>query len=143
MDGGRDALKLFTDRGFTAIINDDLIGYAFAITNLMVAAISMGAGAGVAYVSMPSNPDRGAIAALAGVLSLCVGFFSASIMTSILASATRTVFVCWAMNPGALLNTHPHTLNNLAAAWAEFQPQVWTSSGYAQQVIILKSGGPV
>ena len=40
-EGGRDALKLFTDRGWTLIINDDLIGYALAITDLMVAAISM------------------------------------------------------------------------------------------------------
>ena len=26
VEGGRDALKLFVNRGFTAIINDDLIG---------------------------------------------------------------------------------------------------------------------
>ena len=105
----------------------------------MVGAVSMGAGAAIVYISMPNNADRGAIAALAGVLSLFVGFFAASIMTSILASATRTVFVCWAMNPAALASTHPATLQSLARAWEEFQPQVWVSSGYASQIVIIKT----
>ena len=43
-DGGRDTLTLFGNRGWSLIVNDDLVGIALAISNLMV---SRGAWVGV------------------------------------------------------------------------------------------------
>jgi hypothetical protein len=96
---------------------------------------------------------------------------SSAVMTSVLASATRTVFVCFAMNPMALQQVrppgcapghkdrlvrrharprwpastprrsrrpqnHPKNLNELASAWAIAHPQVWSSCGYAQALVL-------
>lgn len=88
-------------------------------------------GAGLVYIAMASNPNRTLIAALAAVFSFVIGYSMSAIMNSVLVSATRTVFVCFALNPAALATTHPQNLATLAAAWASFHPAVWQSCGYA------------
>lgn len=80
---------------------------------------------------MASNPNRTLIAALAAVFSFVIGFSMSAVMNSVLVSATRTVFVCFALNPAALASTHPQHLATLASAWASFHPTVWASCGYA------------
>ena len=135
-DGGRDALKLFTNRGWSLVVNDDLVGIALGITNLMVAGISAAIAAGTCF-TLASSSDRALVAALAAIISFVMGFMASAIMTSILASATRTVFVAFAMNPLALQATHPKNLNQLASAWAIAHPDIWSSCGYASAIVIV------
>ena len=72
------------------------------------------------------------VAGMAAFFSFLCALGMAGVMTSIITAAVRTVFVCFATNPGALASTHPAHLSKLAAAWAKFHPVVWASSGYAQ-----------
>jgi hypothetical protein len=67
-----------------------------------VAVLAALVAAGMAYVSSPLNPHRSEVAGLAAVFAFVMGVMASAVMTSILTSATRTVFVCWAMNPLAL-----------------------------------------
>lgn len=128
---GREAFELFKNRGWSAIINDNLVSDALAISCLMVASASAVTGAGVTYLAMPSSTNRSAIAALAAFFCFLVGYAMASIMTGVIASSVRTVFFCFAYNPSALATTHPEHLANLANAWNKYHPQVFSSCGYA------------
>ncbi len=49
-----------------------------------------------------------------------------------ISTATRAVFVAWALAPGALQGTHPEHLQALAAAWHEAHPELFESCGYAR-----------
>ena len=60
-------------------------------------------------------------------------------MNGVLVSATRSVFVLFALAPGALAQNRPGNMQSLAAAWNAMHPTVWVSCGYA--VIYSGSGG--
>lgn len=132
LQAGKDVRTLFNNRGWTAVINDDLTGNALSIASLGIGALSAVAGGGVAYVLLGSNPDRKTIAAIAAALSFFVGMGMASIITSVLGTAVRTVFVCFALNPAALATTHPEHLTNLVHAWQQFHPDAFAQCGYSR-----------
>jgi hypothetical protein len=139
--GGRDAWDLFKSRGWTAVINDDLTGDALRIAAFMVAAAGAVVGAGVTYVAMPTSPIRKDTAAVAAALCFVVSYGMATVMVGVLGSAVRTVFVCFAMNPGALSQTHPGHLQRLVAAWNAFHPATFADCGYAASYGGVPGGG--
>jgi hypothetical protein len=139
--GGRDAWDLFKSRGWTAVINDDLTGDALRIAAFMVAAAGAVVGAGVTYVAMPTSPIRKDTAAVAAALCFVVSYGMATVMVGVLGSAVRTVFVCFAMNPGALAQTHPGHLQRLVAAWNAFHPATFADCGYAASYGGVPGGG--
>jgi hypothetical protein len=52
---GQSAWRLFQERGWTAVVNDDLVGSALFIAGLMVAAVGAAVGGGVSYAAY-ANP---------------------------------------------------------------------------------------
>ena len=52
---GKEAWRLFQERGWTAVVNDDLIGSALFIAGIMVAAIGAAVGGGISYMAY-ANP---------------------------------------------------------------------------------------
>ena len=116
--GGVAAFNLFQARGFTLVINDDLVGSALRIACFLPAVVSDLCGGALAYLGSPSlSPiDRGTLAGVAAFLSFVVGFAMASVLSGVLAAAVRSIFLCFAPNPSALGVTHPEALNKLVAA---------------------------
>lgn len=129
--GGKAAWHLFTKRGWTAIVNDDLIGNALGIGCLCVAGISAAVGGGVTYIALGSSPTRGTVTGIAAFFCFLVGFIMCSILTGVLTSAVRSVFVCFALNPAALGATHPEHLQTLVSSWQQFHANEWAACGYA------------
>lgn len=80
--------------------------------------------------SLDTSPDRTAHAGVAALLCFLLSLTMASVATSLISSATRAVFVAWALSPGALATTQPGHLAALAVAWHEFHPQACTAAGY-------------
>ena len=126
----RDVWTLFKDRGWTAIINDDLVGPALKIASLAPAALAAIAGAGICYAWTSGAANSLAIVLIAAVLSFIVGMTMATIMTGVVTAGVRTIFVCFALNPSALAESHPQHFLELVEAWNAFHPDVFRSSGY-------------
>jgi hypothetical protein len=55
----------------------------------------------------------------------------ASVLSGVIISGVRAVFVCFALNPAALGVTHPEALTRLITAWNVMHPQVLIDCGYA------------
>ena len=60
----------FQDRGWTAVVNDDLIGSALFIAGIMVAAIGAAVGGGMSYV-MYANGVGEQRAEMDSIMGLC------------------------------------------------------------------------
>jgi hypothetical protein len=130
-ESGKDVMSLFSDRGWTAIINDDLVGPALKIASLAPAVLAALAGAALTYLSV--GPNQSLVVLVGAILSFIVGMCMATIMTGVITSAVRTIFVCFALNPAALAQSHPAEFNELVTAWNKFHPEVWRSCGYASK----------
>ena len=134
VEAGTAVLDLFTARGFDAIINDDLVSTALTLASVGAAAIGALAGGAVSYaadISTNSN-DKVAHAIIAAILAFCVGLGMASCIASFIETATRAVFVAWALSPGSLAQTHRADFDQIASAWRTAHPEAFNAAGYAQ-----------
>ncbi|CAF3408953.1 unnamed protein product [Rotaria socialis] len=133
VQASRSFIKLFEKRGWTAIINDSIIGTTLMFINIGIGLISAVAGGSFIYLTMvQSSKPFFAIICISSI-SFLIGLFISSIFTTLLASCVRTVFVCFALHPAALGATHPEHLEKLTTAWHKFYPEEFASSGYANQ----------
>jgi hypothetical protein len=144
-NSGKEVIRLFTERGWSAIVNDSLIGPALTIACLAPAIISAFVGAALSVLFAVnsfnfSDPNAFIYGIIGGVLSFFVGLFMASLMTEILNSAVKTVFVCFAMNPAALYQTHPESFQELVSTWQQFHPEIFASSGYQKMTQSIQAG---
>jgi hypothetical protein len=126
---GLAAVELFKRRGWGALINQDLVGTALFLASFISASFGGLAGGFVAY-TLDKSVQRVSHAAIAAFLSFAVAMIMASILSEIIATGTRAVFVAWATDPAALAATHPEELKILAHAWYEAHPQLLHDSGY-------------
>ena len=127
----RSFLDLFQQRGWTLIINDDLAGSALTIVTIAIGFVSAAIGGISVYTVMPNSQSRAAIAGMAAFFCFTIGIAMGTILASILSSGVRTAFVCFAMNPAALGETHPEHLQNLLSAWYQFHEQAFVASGFS------------
>jgi len=130
VEAAKSTWKLFNDRGWSAVVNDDLVGPALMVASLVPAALSAAVGGSAAYVALSSSPLRVVLTAVSAVLCFIVGLAMASIMSGVVTSSVRTVFICFALNPLALQLNHPETFQAVSSAWALAHPAVWASCGY-------------
>jgi hypothetical protein len=140
-DSGKDVMALFEERGWTAVINDDLVGPALKIASLAPAVLAALAGAALTYLSV--GPGQSIVVLIAAILSFIVGMCMATIMTGVITSAVRTVFVCFALNPAALAESHPAHFNELVDAWNKFHPAEYSACGYASTYKVAGPAGVI
>lgn len=133
VQASKSFIELFKKRGWTAIINDTLIGTTLVIINLGIAIMSAVAGGLTVYFISDEPLEKLPAIIILVSASFIIGLLMSSIITSIITSCVRTVFVCFALNPAALGATHPDHLQNLSKVWHKFYPQEFASSGYANQ----------
>lgn len=126
VSSGRAVVGLFKQRGWTAVINDDLTGSAMRIASMMVGCISALLGGGVAF-ALTGNRN---VAGLVAFFCFLCGLAMASVVNGVLTSAVRTVFVCFAMSPAACAATHPTHLTALVNAWHVAYPNELSGCGY-------------
>ena len=69
-------------------------------------------------------------AGIAAFLSFLMGYAMCSVLAGVVASAVKTIFVSFALNPGALGRTHPEALGKLVAAWNSAYPSEMRESGH-------------
>ncbi|CAF3225541.1 unnamed protein product [Rotaria socialis] len=128
VQASRSFIKLFEERGWTAIINDSIIVTTLMFINIGIGLISAVAGGSFIYLTMvQSSKPFFAIICISSI-SFLIGLFISSIFTTLLASCVRTVFVCFALHPAALGATHPEHLEKLTTVWHKFYPEEFAST---------------
>jgi hypothetical protein len=104
IESGKKVIQLFTDRGWTALINDNLVSNALIFALLGITGFSALLGAFLSLFFSLSLMEVGIKSPLATMSFVggLIGFAVASVLVSTLNHGVAMVFVCMAENPGAL-----------------------------------------
>eukprot|EP00548_Thalassiothrix_antarctica_P006690 CAMPEP_0194135602 /NCGR_PEP_ID=MMETSP0152-20130528/5702_1 /TAXON_ID=1049557 /ORGANISM="Thalassiothrix antarctica, Strain L6-D1" /LENGTH=558 /DNA_ID=CAMNT_0038831921 /DNA_START=51 /DNA_END=1727 /DNA_ORIENTATION=- len=116
---GKKVIELFKSRGWTIIINDNLVHSAFSMLQFWIGIISGGVGAisGKMFLEASTPWYAGAI------FGFVLGLLFSSILFSVVNSAVDTVVVCFAESPNSLRFNHPPEISNkMITAWKEVYP---------------------
>lgn len=122
VESGKAVMQLFRDRGWEAVIADDLVGNAILLL-CVVAGLIIG-GIGVAYAELNpafSNLAQGNAGAAFGI-GFIAGLFICSVLLSTIASGVNTVIVMFADAPNEFQANHPELSRKMREKWQEFYP---------------------
>ena len=139
--GSRSSVDLLKKSGWTMIVNDILIKYYLLIINLMIVVTSAVIGGLIAYIFVKNlSTDEMIITIIvAALISSLIGSLFSAIMTIILNSCARTVFVCFTLNPAVLGATHPEHLKHLTKVWQKFYLTEFVTDGCADHFLTLNT----
>jgi len=122
IESGKSVMQLFADRGWDAIIADDLVGGAIFLVCIVIGLIV--GGIGVAYAEF--NPNFADLAQGSTIAVFLIGFiaglFICSILLSTVTSGVNTVIVMFADAPQEFEQNHPTLSTIMRASWEEFYP---------------------
>jgi hypothetical protein len=124
IEAGKNVMKLFEDRGWEAVIADDLVGNTLTLSSLMVGGLT-----GCCGLILNSNvdwfEDNGSKnATIAFIIGFVVGLVLCSILLSVIGSAVNAVIVCFADGPREFEQNYPELSQKMRTAWAEIYPDV-------------------
>ena len=128
IEAGKNVFTLFRNRGWEAIIADDLVSNVFFFLSLVVGGICAGIGyainENVANGTWFANaPDTGAnVQTTNAVLGFIIGLVLSSILLSTIGSAVNAVIVCFAEGPAEFEVNHPELSRKMRETWLKFYP---------------------
>jgi len=125
LEAGKNVITLFKNRGWEAIIADDLVGMVFFFLSLAVGLVCCGFGFIFnenTQIFVDNAPAPGDIQATCAVLGFVMGLMLTSILMSTIASAVNTVIVCFAEGPAEFEANHPELSQKMRETWLEFYP---------------------
>ena len=116
-------MQLFADRGWDAVITDDLVGNAIFLTSVVIGIIIGAVGAGYAAADSQGFGQlaRGNLW-YAFLIWLLAGLCICSILLSTVASGVNTVIVMFADAPREFETNHPELSQKMREKWNEFYP---------------------
>uniref|UniRef100_A0AAV1T2F7 Choline transporter-like protein n=1 Tax=Peronospora matthiolae TaxID=2874970 RepID=A0AAV1T2F7_9STRA len=126
---GKAVFELFKQRGFDAIINDDLIGNVLGFAALGIGLICAAAGAVIAETTDAITFQNST--AFLAILGLIVGIGVAVTPLAVIDSSVATIFVCFAEDPAAFQQSHPELYAPLVQEWHNLYPDVMVQAGYS------------
>lgn len=112
------ATTLFRARGFTALLNDDLLDFVMYISNTLIACVTMIA----AYIFAKVVRLPAVYLYLLVVFGFFCGYVMGAVVLSTISSAITAVYVCFARDPAAFQAAHPHLYTPIATAWSKIFP---------------------
>jgi len=127
IEAGKNVFALFKNRGWEAIIADDLISNVFFFLSLSVGGICAGLGYAFDESSLgnlfDNAPDTGmSVSASNAVLGFIIGLVLSSILLSTVGSAVNAVIVCFAEGPAEFEANHPELSRKMRETWLQFYP---------------------
>jgi Plasma-membrane choline transporter len=122
LKAGKSVFELFHNRGWEAVIADDLVGNTLFLISVMVGGV-MGAIGLVIEVSTTLFDDAGGNSKIvAFVLGFIVGLVVTSILMSTIASGVNAVIVLFAEGPAEFQQNHPALSNKMREVWNQVYP---------------------
>ena len=122
IEAGKNVMQLFRDRGWEAIIADDLVGGAIfmlcCVLGLIIGVV------GVVYASINSEFKTLAQDSLGAAFGIgfVAGLFVASVILHTVASGVNTVIVMFADAPQEFNQNHPELSRKMRETWTQFYP---------------------
>jgi hypothetical protein len=124
MEAGKNVVDLFADRGWSAIINDNLISMVFSFLAVSIGAL-VGAAGIVAAAAIPKIANEEGALYVVFFFGLLIGITCSSIMFSVIQSAVDTAVVCFAEAPLVFQTNHPVLYDEMSIAWLAIYPWMW------------------
>lgn len=123
-DSAVAVMQLFADRGWDAVIADDLVGNAILLTSLVsgliIGAIAIGyAGANAEFSNMTGDNSW-----MAFLIGFTAGLSICSILLGTIASGVNAVIVLFAEKPQEFEQNHPELSRDMREKWHEFYPDL-------------------
>jgi len=122
IESGKAVMQLFANRGWEAIIADDLVGGAIFLICVMIGLIVGGIGVGYAQL----DPNYENLTQNSILFAFLVGFIAGLIISAVLlstiSSGVNTVIVMFADAPQEFQTNHPELSAKMRATWQEFYP---------------------
>mmetsp|Transcript_8101 Transcript_8101/g.20087 ORF Transcript_8101/g.20087 Transcript_8101/m.20087 type:complete len:465 (+) Transcript_8101:173-1567(+) len=122
IEAGKAVMQLFKDRGWEAIIADDLVGGAITLLSVVLGLIV--GSVGVAYAAADDNFANlaGNNSGAAFGIGFIAGFFVCLVLLSTVSSGVNTVIVMFADAPQEFQTNHPELSMKMREKWGEFYP---------------------
>lgn len=122
LNSGKAVMQLFHNRGWEAVIADDLVGGAIFLTCVMIGLIIGGIGVGYAQFDETFNSLANNSASAAFLIGLLAGLVICSILLGTVSSAVNTVIVMFADAPAEFQTNHPELSAEMREEWQKFYP---------------------
>ena len=126
LTAGKKVMNLFVERGWTAIINDNLVMRVLTIVCLVIGMVTgcvglLLASACPSWVSEFGSSDT----AIAFLIPALVGTAFAYILMGVVSSAVDTVVVAFCEAPLEFERNHPGLSAQMVDAWRQIYPEVF------------------
>ncbi|KAI2497093.1 choline transporter-like protein [Fragilaria crotonensis] len=122
LEAGKNVITLFKNRGWDAIIADDLIGNVLFLVSIIVGGLTGVVGIIVQTTSPLFDNAPGNQTAIAFGLGFIVGLVLCSIFLGSIASAVNAVIVLFAEAPAEFQQNYPELSNQMRTAWSDAFP---------------------
>jgi hypothetical protein len=127
MDASKNVFTLFQNRGWTAIIADNLVDTVLAMVCVCVCLLTGIVGFILSIVMIrPQDGDESDIVYEIGIMTIIgmvLGFVLCSSLFSLISSGVNTVIVCFAEAPGEFQINHPQLAAEMIQSWRDAYPQ--------------------
>ena len=117
LKAGKSVIELFKNRGWEAIIADDLVGNVLFLISLLVGLVMGGIGLLTEEFGNLLDESAGNNRVIAFFLGFLVGLVITSILMSTIASGVNTVIVLFAEAPREFQANHPELSRQMIDAW--------------------------
>lgn len=122
MKAGKSVFDLFKNRGWDAVIADDLVGNVLFLISLIVGGVMGGIGLLIDELGDLLDDSAGDTKLIAFLLGFIVGLVITSILMSTIASGVNAVIVLFAEGPAEFQRNHPELSNKMREVWSQVYP---------------------
>ena len=128
LESGHRTYELFQQRGWTMVVNDDLVSRVLQLTSIVVGLGTAAAGVVMvqwhpAWTSSSTDSDAQQAILWSFLLCLVIGtVVSDTVVRGVVASACDTILVCFAEAPRELEQSHPGLHRSMIQAWQQVYP---------------------
>jgi hypothetical protein len=123
LTAGNKVITLFADRGWTAIMNDQIVSSVLTLMGIMIGVLAgcVGLLLSIAHPAWVSQYDDAAVV-VAFVVPALIGIAMAFLLTSVIMAAVDTVVVAFAEAPMEFERNHPGLSAQMVTAWRHVYP---------------------
>lgn len=125
IEASKNVFTLFQNRGWTAIIADNLVDTVLAMVCVCVGLLTGIIGLAIGLVTWPEEGDEsimGLVIAIMTVVGMVIGYIACNTLFSLISSGVNTVIVCFAEAPGEFQVNHPQLASEMIQSWREAYP---------------------
>jgi hypothetical protein len=122
MEAGKNVFTLFRNRGWEAVIADDLINNTLFLISVIMGGIMGSIALIISLVSDLFEDAGGNEKGIAFALGFVIGLVMTSIAMSTIASAVNAIIVLFAEAPAEFQQNYPDLSNRMRQTWSQIYP---------------------